>query len=277
MPVSSQKLDFSNLSLFLFTSLISQNTYEYIYYIITKTSIAIRYNKFNLFFLQIIAIFPCLAVVPALPFHMAVAERDNGTFAVTFGEHIVVNQKIAVVRGTARAFFQKQRAGCRILRGVNGLCVQFGIDAVRIVVVCLFRRTAIDFHGSDVGEKRAAFDVEKPLRRAWEILIADPAAIDAAADRALRREREMATVVIGIHGDGQREVLLVVEAVRLLRLLPRLAQGGHEHRRQNGDDGDDDQQFNQCKKISVLHGAFFTRNSGQRRSGDSPPLRHCKL
>ena len=134
---------------------------------------------------------------------MAVAECEDVAFAVAFGENIVVHKKIAVVRGGSCAFFQKQRTVCRIFRRISRLRIQFGIDGVRIVVAGLFGRAAIDFHRSHVGEKRAAFDVENAFRRAWEILIADPSAIDTTADRALRCKREMAAVVVGIHGDSQ--------------------------------------------------------------------------
>ena len=139
-----------------------------------------------------------------LPFHMAVAEREDIAFAVAFGENIVVHKEIAVVRRAACALFQKQRTARRIFRRINGQRIQFGIDAVRIVVARLFGGAAIDFHRSHVGEKRTAFDVENTFRRAWEILVADPSAVDATADRALRRKREIAAVVVGIHRDGQR-------------------------------------------------------------------------
>jgi hypothetical protein len=51
----------------------------------------------------------------------------------------------------------------------------------------------------------------------------------------------------GIHIPGQEHLFLVVDAPNFLRTELGLAQSWQEHGRQNGNDGDYDQQFNQCK------------------------------
>ena len=47
--------------------------------------------------------------------------------------------------------------------------------------------------------------------------------------------------VVGVHGAGEPDLLQVGGAGDGARLLAGLAQGGQQHRRQNGDDGDDDE------------------------------------
>ena len=56
-----------------------------------------------------------------------------------------------------------------------------------------------------------------------------------------------AVVVVGVHQEAQTALLLVVEAGDRAGLLARLRERGKEHRGQDGDNGDDDKQLNQCK------------------------------
>ena len=53
----------------------------------------------------------------------------------------------------------------------------------------------------------------------------------------------------GILLGGQADLLEVVEATDAACLLACFAQCGQKHGRQDGDDGDDNQQFNQGKRI----------------------------
>ena len=56
-----------------------------------------------------------------------------------------------------------------------------------------------------------------------------------------------AVIVIRVHGDSRSELLAVADARSHAGLFTGLGQRGQQHGRQNGDDGDDDEQFNQCE------------------------------
>jgi len=56
---------------------------------------------------------------------------------------------------------------------------------------------------------------------------------------------ELAIIVVGVHEPPQRYLLAVVHAVDALSLLFGPGQGGQQERRQDGNDGDDHQQFDQ--------------------------------
>ena len=62
-------------------------------------------------------------------------------------------------------------------------------------------------------------------------------------------------VVVGVHDHGESELLEVGGAGDGARLLAGLRQGGQQHRRQDGDDRDDDEQLDQGEvSVSLLHG-----------------------
>jgi len=68
-------------------------------------------------------------------------------------------------------------------------------------------------------------------------------------------------IVIGIHAPTERELPVVVKALNADGFQFGLAQSRQQHRRQNGDDGDDHQQFNEresalkgiCAVVDVFH------------------------
>jgi hypothetical protein len=68
----------------------------------------------------------------------------------------------------------------------------------------------------------------------------------------LVRHRQPA-VVIQIHAICQEDLLLVADALDGLGLGLRFGQGGQQQRRQDGNDGDDHQQFDQGE--TAVHGA----------------------
>ena len=59
---------------------------------------------------------------------------------------------------------------------------------------------------------------------------------------------EVTLVVVGVHHPGENELFLIGEAVDTLAFLARFAQGRQEHGGQNGDDGDDDEQFDEGER-----------------------------
>ena len=63
---------------------------------------------------------------------------------------------------------------------------------------------------------------------------------------------------VDAHGDG--ELFELVDAYNVLGRFPGTAKDRHQHRRQYGDDGDDNQQFDQCKTGSVIFLVHFFVN-----------------
>ena len=65
--------------------------------------------------------------------------------------------------------------------------------------------------------------------------------------------------LIDVHvvGDGQRDLLEVVDALRAARGLARRLDGRQEERDQDGDDRDHDQKLDQCEAASLIqvHGS----------------------
>ena len=61
--------------------------------------------------------------------------------------------------------------------------------------------------------------------------------------RSIRAGRENVAKIIDIDQERQTELLQVVDTSRMSSLFFCLGEGGEEQRRQNGDDGDDHQQF----------------------------------
>jgi len=73
------------------------------------------------------------------------------------------------------------------------------------------------------------------------------------ADRASHGHRgPYLVVVVAVHDGSQRDLLEVGLAARLSRLLTRAGEDREEDRRQNGDDGDHDQQFDQ-RETTLSH------------------------
>ena len=62
----------------------------------------------------------------------------------------------------------------------------------------------------------------------------------------MRRQR--AVVVVHIHTHGQAELAEIIVAGNSPARLLGLAQSRQQHRRQNGDDGDDHEQFDQRER-----------------------------
>ena len=57
-------------------------------------------------------------------------------------------------------------------------------------------------------------------------------------------------VVVSVHLPSQRQLLMVGQALNALGLELGFSQGRQKHRRENRDDGDDDQQFNEGEGAS---------------------------
>ena len=66
------------------------------------------------------------------------------------------------------------------------------------------------------------------------------------------RNHAVILIVHRVEPVGHAELLLVAEAACGLGPLPRLVQRRQQHRRENGDDGDNDQELNQCE-VSFHH------------------------
>jgi hypothetical protein len=62
---------------------------------------------------------------------------------------------------------------------------------------------------------------------------------------------ELLVVVLDVELEGHAYLPQVGEALRLMRLLPRLREDREEDRCQDGDDGDDDGQLDQGEPASV--------------------------
>ena len=74
----------------------------------------------------------------------------------------------------------------------------------------------------------------------------------------MRRQRAM--VVVHIHAHGQAELTEIIVAGDSLARLFGLAQGRQQHRRQNGDDGDDHKQFDQRERALLTTWFIFSVN-----------------
>ena len=79
--------------------------------------------------------------------------------------------------------------------------------------------------------------------------------------------RHLVVVVPSIQHRRQPHLLLIAQALNALRLGFRFAQCGQKHRRENRDDGDDDEQFDEGEPVPVnsvcsiaFHGSFFVYN-----------------
>ena len=62
-----------------------------------------------------------------------------------------------------------------------------------------------------------------------------------------------AVVVLNVEGRVFAQRAEVVDAGGLLAVFPRLLQGGQKHGGQDGDDGDDDQQFDEREVLFHVH------------------------
>ena len=71
------------------------------------------------------------------------------------------------------------------------------------------------------------------------------------------RPRKIVTVFTHIHHHSQSQLPLIIETGRLLRTVFCRRQCRQQHRRQNGDDGNDHQQFNQREAARLLPFARF--------------------
>ena len=72
-------------------------------------------------------------------------------------------------------------------------------------------------------------------------------------DEVLVVRREVVCIVIGIHGVAEANLLEVAGAGDGARLLACLRERWQKHGGQDGDDGDDDQQFNQGEAEEFFH------------------------
>lgn len=64
---------------------------------------------------------------------------------------------------------------------------------------------------------------------------------------------DIAVVVVGVDVDKLAALFEVVDAADAPRFLAGFAQCGQEHGGKNGDDGNDDQQFDQGKTRNSIH------------------------
>ncbi len=70
-------------------------------------------------------------------------------------------------------------------------------------------------------------------------------------------------VIVHVHRVGESPLFQVVEAGDLLGLGFGLGQCGQQHRGQNGNDGNDHQQFNQCETAGFLMVQFHNMFIGK--------------
>jgi len=101
---------------------------------------------------------------------------------------------------------------------------------------------------------------QNPLRQVSEIRHArNPIGVRASVGIVHREPGtvEPAAVIRGILGVGKADLLELGDAGRLLRPFPCLVQRRQQHRRENGDDGDHDQQFDQGESGSFHFSLSF--------------------
>lgn len=63
----------------------------------------------------------------------------------------------------------------------------------------------------------------------------------------MRGHRQALVVVIGIQPRGGAELLELAQALGCARLVLQVSDEGKHQRREHGDDGDDDEEFDECE------------------------------
>ena len=106
--------------------------------------------------------------------------------------------------------------------------------------------------GRALRRHRLGHRTHQQIRGPLIVIQQGPHPLAIAAQIGIPRGRDEFTVVSHIHDVRQRQLLLVADATRLLRARLGRGQRRQQHGRQNGDDGNDHEQFNQSKTCAGM-------------------------